>query len=715
MTANDSAPAAGTHIGPYVIVDALAKGGMATVFKARHKTLQREVALKLIRNDTGDDDDQQLTERLRREAAAVAAIRHPHVVEIYDANVSQEPFYIAMELLTGGNLQTRLRAYAATGKKMSFDEALRITREMASALDYAHSRKFVHRDIKPSNVMFASDGRAVLTDFGIVALKEGITRLTKTQNAIGTPAYMSPEQAKGIAVDGRSDLYSLGIMLYEMLAGTTPFEGGDTPWAMLLKHINEPPPPIVKHRPDTPLPVQAILTTALNKQPDARFQTAAQMIAAIDAVALLPSRAPTSTQPSQASTSRSLVRALGLVTAAAVLATSCFGAGYGAALLTRPAPEPAAAIDSAALQDAVRATVAALGESRDAAATIPTRSEENAAATPSLPAGPLNPPTDVGAALAGPVAGKLIIDGESLDIDLPKAGDSVRVTFDAEAGDRIDVFGDSTRTAPTYRITLLGPNGADIDDEIVSTGDKDAFHPAPLPVSGRYSLKIETTESGSGRAKLAVMRALKLGAIRIDDDPVNVEFTRPKQTAVATFDAAVGDELGMGVQTPDGTASGTITIFGPDGESHSTQVLATGEGFSIDIIRVTGTYTLIMSLDSDELIQPALSLSRPVVKPIALDQTQSLVIDRPGQVAEYTFDGTAGQTLRLTANNRGSEHMVSFSVLDADRNELGDVTIVPGQSGTIDIGPLPANGTYTILAAPFARRTGDFTLTLRTR
>jgi serine/threonine-protein kinase len=131
MTATDSAPAAGTHIGPYIIVDALAKGGMATVFRARHKTLQREVALKLIRNDTGADDDQELTERLRREAAAVAAIRHPHVVEIYDANVSQEPFSIAMELLTDGNLQTRLRTYAATDKKISFDEPLRITRDMA--------------------------------------------------------------------------------------------------------------------------------------------------------------------------------------------------------------------------------------------------------------------------------------------------------------------------------------------------------------------------------------------------------------------------------------------------------------------------------------------------------------------------------------------------------------------------------------------------------
>jgi hypothetical protein len=152
--------------------------------------------------------------------------------------------------------------------------------------------------------------------------------------------------------------------------------------------------------------------------------------------------------------------------------------------------------------------------------------------------------------LSGPVAGKLIIDGESLDIDLPKAGDSVRATFDAEAGDRIDVFGDSTRTAPTYRITLLGPNGADIDAAIVSTGDKDAFHPAPLPDRGQYSLKIETTESGGGRAKLAVMHALKLGAIRIDDDPVAVEFTRPTQTVIATFDAAAGDKLGMGYRRP---------------------------------------------------------------------------------------------------------------------------------------------------------------------
>jgi tRNA A-37 threonylcarbamoyl transferase component Bud32 len=712
MTAADTAPTRGSQIGPYEIIDALAKGGMATVFRARHKTLQREVALKLIRNDTGADDDQQLTERLRREATAVAAIKHPHVVEIYDANVTQEPFYIAMELLSGGSLQTRLRAYAANSKKMPFDEALRITREMASALDYAHSRKFVHRDIKPSNVMFAADGRAVLTDFGIVALKEGITRLTKTQNAIGTPAYMSPEQAKGIAVDGRSDLYSLGIMLYEMLAGVTPFDSGDTPWAMLLKHINEPPPPIAKHRPDTPQALQSLLATALNKQPEARFQTAAQMIAALDAITH-PQTAPNpaTAAASQPKSGGGPLRIIGLLTAAAVLSTTCFGAGYGAALLTRPAAAPSAqaGIDAAAIDDAVRATVSALdGAPRPAAA----RAEEKAAGVKPAATLEISQPERTP---EGEVVGKAQVDGETVEFDLPAEGVPVRITLAAEAGDRLDVYGASTRTAPTYRMSLIDASGNLINSQLVSTGKNDVLRAPALPASGIYNIVVEPTEAGTGRAQIAVGRVHQLGRIVVDSEPVEVDIKRIKQTAIATFDAVVGDELGLGLQADERTYSGGFDVFGPDGKLHSPHAMAAGPGHRIEVIRVTGTYTIVLALDDEELIKPLLTLSRPISQSIAFGVPQNFTIDRPAQFVLLTFTGKAGQTLRLTATNRDDDDMANFALLDEQGKELGDVTAMPGNDASVNFEPLPADGVYTIRAAPFANRTGEFSLTLSER
>jgi tRNA A-37 threonylcarbamoyl transferase component Bud32 len=714
MSVTDTAPGQGSQIGPYEIVDALAKGGMATVFRARHKTLQREVALKLIRNDVGGDDDQQLTERLRREATAVAAIRHPHVVEIYDANVTQEPFYIAMELLSGGSLQTRLRAYAAAGKKMPFDEAVRITREMASALDYAHSRKFVHRDIKPSNVMFAADGRAVLTDFGIVALKEGITRLTKTQNAIGTPAYMSPEQAKGIAVDGRSDLYSLGIMLYEMLAGTTPFDGGDTPWAMLLKHINEPPPPIVKHRPDTSPALQALLSTALNKQPEARYQTAAQMIAALDAIThpqgppIATTAAATQTKPA----GRSAVRTIGLLTAAAVLSTTCFGAGYGAAWLSRPvaAPITPEGADAVAVEAAVRATVAALdGAPRPSA-------ERAAGIIPKLPTtealpGPERTPE-------GAVIGKALIDGDAVQFETPAEGAPVRITYDAKAGERIDIFGTSSRTAPSYQIGFVGPDGTFVASERVSTGATEVLRIERVPTSGQYNIVIQTLEAGTGTGSINVARVLQLGDIQVNGDPVEVAVQRAKQTAVGTFDAVIGDELGLGIATTDDdrlNLGGMAEIIGPDGRQHSFHSLPAGPGHNVSVIRVTGTYTLVVAIDSDDVMQPIVTLSRPISRPIELGVTQSFEIDRPAQVAQLTLNGKAGQSLRLTATNRDDANMLILKLLDSSGKEIGNLTAMPSADGAVDFEPLPSDGIYTLVAAPFAGRTGAFSLTLSER
>jgi serine/threonine protein kinase len=272
----------GTRIGPYDILGKIATGGMGAVYRAQHRTIQREAALKVLL--PGLAEDTEFIQRLHREARAVAALRHPHIVEIYDANVEVQPYFLAMEYLPGGSIQGQLVRLKQQHQRMGVSDALAITRQIASALDYAHTKGFIHRDIKPSNVLIADDGRYVLTDFGIAASQQS-TKLTKTSVSMGTPDYMSPEQAQGMSLDKRSDIYSLGVMLYEMLAGTVPFSA-DTPLAVALKHVREAPRSVKQLRSEVSPAVKAVVDKAMAKKPADRFQTAAEMIAALDQAAM---------------------------------------------------------------------------------------------------------------------------------------------------------------------------------------------------------------------------------------------------------------------------------------------------------------------------------------------------------------------------------------------------------------------------------------------
>jgi len=227
----------GRTLGKYRLTERLGRGGMAEVYRAYQPSLEREVAIKVMHGYLAEDEG--FVGRFKREARAVATLRHPHIVQVYDFDIEDDTYYMVMEYIGGETLKARLKRFNAQGKRMPLEEVVRIFRALCDALDYAHAQGRIHRDIKPANIMFDGE-RLVLTDFGIASIVGG-TRYTATGAMIGTPAYMSPEQGQGEPGDVRSDVYALGVILYEMVAGRVPYDA-DTPLAIVLKLAGRPLP-----------------------------------------------------------------------------------------------------------------------------------------------------------------------------------------------------------------------------------------------------------------------------------------------------------------------------------------------------------------------------------------------------------------------------------------------------------------------------------------
>ena len=261
----------GKTLGQYHILSEIGRGGMAVVYKAEQTSLNRFVALKvLFPNFTGDSTS---VERLYREAQAAARLDHPNIVEIYEVGEHEGLHFIAMKYVDGQPLDVILQQGPLPPAR-----ALKILAQVASALDYAHRHNVVHRDIKPSNIIVSAGDRITLTDFGL-AKGAGSATLTSSGALVGTPAYMSPEQARGDEIDYRADIYALGVVAYEMLAGRPPFTGN--PLSIIMAHASQTPPPLRQFRPDLPPGLEAVVMKALAKEPAERYTTAGEFAAAL--------------------------------------------------------------------------------------------------------------------------------------------------------------------------------------------------------------------------------------------------------------------------------------------------------------------------------------------------------------------------------------------------------------------------------------------------
>ncbi|MFO7680712.1 MAG: protein kinase [Chloroflexota bacterium] len=274
--------------GRYQIEELLGQGGMSAVYKAIDPNLRRAVAVKIIHPHLSGDPE--FVRRFEEEAAAVAKLRHPNIIQVYDFNHEGSTYFIVFEFIPGESLQSYLKRLNETKRLMPYPEAVETTAKVADALEYAHEQGLIHRDVKPANVMINVRQEPILMDFGIAKIVGG-TQHTATGAVLGTARYMSPEQIRGQQIDARTDIYSLGAMLYETLSGRPPFEA-DSAMTLMMMHIQDPVPDLGQIRPDAPPDLTAVTYKALAKERADRYQTAAEFAQALRTASLDSEAAP---------------------------------------------------------------------------------------------------------------------------------------------------------------------------------------------------------------------------------------------------------------------------------------------------------------------------------------------------------------------------------------------------------------------------------------
>ncbi len=272
---------AGKQLGPYQIIAPLGEGGMAAVYKAFQPSMERYVALKILPRHFANDPE--FVGRFKQEARVIANLQHPHILPVHDFGEADGYTYLTMRFIQGGTLSDWLKERVP----LPMDKIRRVISQVGGALDYAHAQGVIHRDIKPSNILVDQWNNSLLTDFGLAKMVATSSHLTQTGGILGTPAYMSPEQGLGQKIDHRSDIYSLGVVLYQMTVGHLPYQA-ETPMAVVIKHIHDPLPPPRQREPNLTEAVELVILKALTKNPEDRYGSAGDLVQALEEATTTP-------------------------------------------------------------------------------------------------------------------------------------------------------------------------------------------------------------------------------------------------------------------------------------------------------------------------------------------------------------------------------------------------------------------------------------------
>ncbi|GIK40978.1 MAG: hypothetical protein BroJett011_48110 [Chloroflexota bacterium] len=737
----------GQTIGQYQIVQRLGRGGMADVYKAFHTGLAVYRALKVIRPEFVTEEG--FKERFQREAQAVAALRHPNIVQMHDFGAQDNLYYMVMEFVEGQDLKSYLTHH---GQIRPFSQIVTILEQIASALGYAHQRGVVHRDIKPANIMLTPEGQAILMDFGIAKMLTLEERMTQTGVGIGTPTYMSPEQARGESnVGPPADIYSLGIVLYEMLTGRVPFSA-DTPLAVMLKAINDPLPPPREFSPDIPDVLQGVVLKATAKEPAQRYETAEAFVDSLRRSLSLAPGAPIppdllppdeeATQvPPQKTTTPGAVRPKKkkakqrqtpwLLIGAGVLVLLCLFvglAGVGAYFWLRPAPSLATwqfVIDASAgmndtindrtKMDIARSALAKELEILPANVNAGLRVFGGGAsgADPCQDTQRLvEPATEQGARLVNALAG-VNPSGEAPlteaivkaigDFDLTRDTHNTLIiisagldTCEADSVEQLKIL--SQRLGIEFDLQLIGLG--------VSEGDRIQLAEMAAAAGGEYhdaqseediqqvvndavaALPNAPTPSQPGGAVTAEGQ-IPLGQY------VSGEITTPEDTATYTFQANAGQTIYFDFES---ASEGTYFILtAPDGRTEVFNVYSSDQGPIT--LEQAGTYTLKVDPDGENVPQYEFviwDINPPVVEggSIAFGKFIGGEIKIPGQTATYTFEGAAEQAIYFDFQSSSEG---TYFILTAPDGRTEVFNIYSSDQGPI---ALEQAGTYTLTVDP---------------